>query len=176
MWLNGSSESRWWCSPVCGCKVTSHGWGLSWWNDVCVSMVEKDVLQLVEQVTQSHQSGRIFRPNEHKVARCILTRLVPGGGRKIDKWAGGPRFVTIHILTHVQIYIYCLQSHILPVAVVGINIRIEFWRILTVVPSDSDYNDYLIWVSSSLTCPLVGRRNVLGVKNILHFWSLITFY
>ena len=59
-------------------------------------MVEKDVIQLVEQVTQSRQSGRIFRPNEHKVARCILTS-VPGGGRKIDKWAGGPRFVTIYM-------------------------------------------------------------------------------
>ena len=58
-----------------------------------MSIVEKDVIQLVEQVTQSRQSGRLFRPNEHKVARCILTS-VPGGGRKIDKWAGGPRFVT----------------------------------------------------------------------------------
>ena len=34
-------------------------------------------------------------PHFKKASYALVLTSVPGGGRQIDKWAGGPRFVTI---------------------------------------------------------------------------------
>ena len=44
------------------------------------AMVEKDI-ELVEQVTQSHQSGRIFRPNEQDRLGAFWPVFPVGEGR-----------------------------------------------------------------------------------------------